>query len=351
MNTNAELVCSGTTFVNQKLPRELKERIKKYGLRNGVALTVAPTGTISSTFFYIGGSGCEPNFAHEQNRNVRESKEGASLDSYRTYKGILPYAERLWRKVHGPDVDWPAFMVTAQELDVESHIMVQAAVQRWVDASVSKTVNCPEDISYDDFVKVYDLAYQLGCKGCTTYRPSDVRGSILSVSSETAGKEASPPTTKRPEALDGRTYQIKWPHRAAALYLTLNHWTDGRPAEMLISSKDSSAQEWMTALTLMITAIFKKGGDTSFVADELKQIQSYSERAHIDGKLHGSLPAYIGHLLEKHFNGGHTFTAEDPRDLKHPFLLGEVCPGCKQPTVFRSEGCKKCSNCTWSNCT
>lgn len=358
--SNAEKIVSGTRFAAVRLPEDMKKRIREHGLRNGVALTVAPTGTVSATFWNLAGSGCEPIFAHEYDRKVRVTSDSGDLDEYKTYHNVRGYANRVWKKMHGESADYPSWMVTAQSLEVQDHVAVQAAVQRWVDASVSKTVNVPKEMSYDEFVKVYDLAYQLGCKGCTTFRPSPVRGSILSVADEDAQTKATAPSQKRPHILNGCTYQIKWPRRKAALYLTLNHDDNGLPSEILVSSKDSSSFEWVTALTLMITAIFKKGGDVSFVADELKQVQSVSDACWVNGKWYGSLVAFIGHVLEGHFNGGSEEEKSPPTvgetssspmgALPVGTITGEVCPDCNAPAVVPESGCKKCRNCGWNSC-
>jgi len=114
---------------------------------------------------------------------------------------------------------------------------MQAAAQKWIDSSISKTINCPEDISFDDFKEVYMAAWDQGCKGCTTYRPNDVTGSVLSVSEEKAPAEEpaqmhvdgdgaevvymSEPLD-RPQELDGATYKLKWPDSEHAIYITVN---------------------------------------------------------------------------------------------------------------------------------
>jgi ribonucleoside-diphosphate reductase alpha chain len=342
-------------FIDQRLPQEYKERIKVHGLRNGVLNTVAPTGTISVVFGYT-GSGCETWFARKHNRKVRQSVEGES-DAYKTYTDIEFYGQRLFHKMFGQKTEEPGYMVTTEDLVVDEHVAVQAAMQRWTDASISKTVNMPKETDYDDFARVYDLAYALGCKGCTTYRPSDVRGSILSVEGEDGEQKTAETIAKRPEVLAGCTYQIRWPKREAALYLTINHNPDGTLGEILVSSKDTSSFEWVTALTLMMTAIFKKGGDVSFVPQELKQVQAVADSGWAPepgnpekNSFYGSLVAYIGAWLEWHM--GMKPENGKPSMIAQPIGMqsGETCPKCKAPAVIRSEGCKKCTNCDYSTC-
>jgi ribonucleoside-diphosphate reductase alpha chain len=355
-------MCNNGSFVATRMGK-FHNDIELSGLRNSVALTVAPTGTTSVVFGNLDGSGCESAFAHVYDRKVRQpNTDGSLLDVYKTYKGVCGYSHRLWKTLNPNEGDdFPAYFVTAQDLGVEEHIAVQAAVQRWTDASVSKTVNVPKEMEYDQFSKVYDLAYSLGAKGCTTYRPSDVRGSILSIASEgpppaeiRSYQETIP---RRPEVLRGCTYQIKWPKRAASLYMTINEDADGFVREVLCASKDTTAFEWVSGLTLMMTAIFKKGGNIAFVAEELKQVQSITDSSFVDGKFYGSLVSYIGHLLERHFNGRPT-EATTPQAGAAPspgvhvigMLSGEPCPSCHAPSVIHKEGCKACTNCGWSSC-
>lgn len=377
------------TFVSQRLPG-LKEDIVIHGIRNGRLLSIAPVGTTSVVFGDM-ASGIEPTFAHEIERKVR--KTSGDGDTYDTYKG-WGYSARLYHHLYGESAELPSHMVTMKDLSVDDHIAIMARVQYWVDAAVSKTINIPEEMPYDEFRRVYSLAYNSGCKSCTTYRPSAVRGSILQDAKavKPASNDASslePVKLRiRPATLQGTTYQIKWPRRERAIYLTINDHPDGGPFEAFITSKDTTDAEWTAALSLMVTAIFRKGGDVGFVADELKQIQSTHDGAWIDSNYHGSIPAYIGHLIEQHLNrqqvvteikiqGTTTWTSEDlgghslqPRpirfkaenviidrsnSLKLPDtdsenIKGELCPSCHAPALIREQGCKKCKNCGYSNC-
>lgn len=351
-------------FFIKKLPESIRAGIAEYGIRNGVLLTIAPTGTTSVVFGNV-SSGVEPIFNMLYWRKVRQADD--------TYKKYLTsdYAVNVWQQLNGElrykeqngfivvdDERLPKQLVTALELAVEEHVVMQAACQRWVDASVSKTVNVPTETSYDNFAKVYELAYAMGCKGCTTYRPSDVRGSVLDIGKkEEAKKDVA--DTVRPRRLTGYTYKVKWPHMASAVYITIN-MHDDRPWELFITSKDSSHSEWITAITLMISAILRRGEDPKFLVDELKQIQSMHHSAWIQGKFYGSLPAYIGAVLEEFFQdqglipkpeeeNSSKYKATDVTDMK-PQVKGEICPSCHNPTVFRSEGCKLCLNCGHSEC-
>ncbi|WP_371224383.1 adenosylcobalamin-dependent ribonucleoside-diphosphate reductase [Roseovarius sp. 2305UL8-3] len=158
----------------QKLDPEVRQAIMRHGLRNGLLTTVAPTGTTS---MYAGNvsSGIEPVFAISYKRAFTKA------DGSKTIQNVEDYAVWLYRQLFGPDADLPDAMVTAMELDPHEHVAMQAAAQAWVDSAISKTVNCPEDITFEQFEHVYMKAYESGCKGCTTFRPNPITGSILSV--------------------------------------------------------------------------------------------------------------------------------------------------------------------------
>lgn len=347
------------TFASQRLDYAILERIKKYGLRNGMLLTVAPTGTTSILFGNV-SSGIEPVFDHKPKRNVRQAD-----NSYLAHE-TLGYGAALYARLHGNEqhpVELPSYMVTCDDLSVEDHITTQATVQRWIDASVSKTCNISEGTTYEQFVKVYDLAYALGCKGCTTYRPSDTRGNILSREGDQPrasgkGSQASQELLLRPEVLQGVTHKIKWPSMTASLYLTVNY-NDGLPHEVFLASKDGRHHDWMTALTLMITSILRRGGDISFVGQELQQVHSFGDTAFLQapGDTHpmhyGSLPAYIGAHLATYLRAtpSEALLAATTKSLPAIAIeAGEKCPKCQAHTLERKEGCKTCASCGYSDC-
>lgn len=336
------------TFAGLNLSAEYQDRICRTGIRNGVLLTVAPTGTTSILYGNI-SSGIEPVFLHRIERSVRQAD-----DTFRKYEA-WDYNALLYRAMFGSQ-ELPNYFVTSEDLTIEDHVATQAAVQRWVDASVSKTINVPERTTYEEFKKVYDLAYTLGCKGCTTYRPSDVRGSILAKPAQSGTLEGSGTTLARRETvLQGITRKIKWPSMASALYITINHTAEGLPFEVFFNSKDAKSQEWMTGLSLMISAILRKGGDVSFISEELGAVQSVHDTAWMraegeeKSKFFGSLIAYIGFILGKDLNS----TAwKDSRALQLTVEpTRERCPQCHAPALTRKEGCKVCDNCSYSDCS
>src|SRR5690606_8075694 len=201
--------------------------------------------------------------------------------------------------------------VTAQTLTPADHLRMQAAAQEVVDSSISKTVNCPEDIAFDAFADVYVEGWRLGCKGLTTYRPNAVTGSVLSAApAEPAAAEPAPEAppaevtlSPRPESLTGATYKVKWPDSPHAVYVTLNDVVgpDGpRPFEIFINSKNMEHYAWTLGLTRMISAVFRRGGDVSFVAEELKAVFDPRGGGWLNGRYVPSLLAAIGGVIERH---------------------------------------------------
>ena len=164
----------------KQMDDDIKQAIHKFGIRNALLTSIAPTGTIS---LYAGNvsSGIEPVFAYSYTRKVLQN-DGSHIE-----EEVVDYAVQMWRDKFG-NAQLPDYFVSAQNLTPSDHVRMQAAAQKWVDSSISKTINCPEDISFGDFKEVYMQAYDTGCKGCTTYRPNEVTGSVLAVASEDKSK-------------------------------------------------------------------------------------------------------------------------------------------------------------------
>ncbi|HEY3642462.1 MAG TPA: adenosylcobalamin-dependent ribonucleoside-diphosphate reductase, partial [Xanthobacteraceae bacterium] len=284
------------------LPDDIRERIAAGGIRNALPTSIAPTDTIS-LFADNVSSGIEPVFALSYTRRVL-LRDGSTLQ-----EEVSDYALRRFRDQFGRDAPLPEPFVTAHDLTPAEHIRMQAAVQRHVDSAISKTVNLPEDMPFEAFQHVYWDAYRSGCKGCTTYRPNPVTGAVLEANRVEA--TAAPPTTiqspvgllVRSEKLAGATYKLRWPDSEHAFYVTINDVeTDGirRPFEVFINSKNLEHYAWVVALTRMISAVFQRGGDVSFVADELKQVFDPRGGQWADRRYVPSLVAAIGEILERH---------------------------------------------------
>ena len=346
----------------QDMDSDVRDAIAQHGIRNALLTSIAPTGTIS---LYAGNvsSGIEPVFAYAYTRKVLQK------DGSRTEEEVIDYAVQMWRDKMG-EAELPEYFVNAQTLAPLEHVRMQAAAQKWVDSSISKTINCPEDISFEAFKDVYMAAWDQGCKGCTTYRPNAVTGSVLSVSSES---EKAPEIDKgadvvyineplsRPEALEGQTYKVKWPDSEHAIYITVNDLLlngHRRPFEVFINSKNMEHFAWTVALTRMISAVFRRGGDVSFVVEELKAVFDPRGGAWVDGKYIPSILAAIGGVIEHHMistgfiAGAGMGLKVDPQaeviNLKQS--RGASCSSCGQFDLRMVEGCMTCGSCGYSKC-
>ena len=342
------------------LDPETRGMIAEHGLRNGCLTTIAPTGTIS----LLAGntsSGIEPVFAFSYNRRVRQA------DNSYVEEPVQDYALTVWRRLKGEAPPPEHSFVSAQTLTPADHLAMQAVAQQHIDSSISKTINCPEDISFEDFADVYTRAFDLGCKGCTTYRPNAVTGSVLSVEKPEAKAKAEeinmPALTARPENLMGTTYKIKWPESEHALYVTINDIEENgrrRPFEIFINSKNMEHYAWTLALTRMISAVFRRGGDVSFVAEELKAVFDPRGGAWMGGRYVPSLLAAIGDVIQRHLDsdsvkGVVAYATADP-DPSQPAapahrLAPRGCPKCGAAALIRAEGCDKCLECGYSKCS
>jgi ribonucleoside-diphosphate reductase alpha chain len=349
------------------LPSKLQAAIKDKGIRNGLLLTIAPTGTTSIYYGNV-SSGLEPTFGWKYWR--KKLKDDGTFEEFQ----VEDYAYRLYKQLKGHKDDnfqLPDYFVTADQLTVEEHVRTQAVCQRYIDSSISKTVNCPTAMTFEQFKAVYDLAFELGLKGCTTYRydPDSGRGAVLSAESQLSpsAPEALPvrisqiEPTVRPEELTGTTYKLKWPNVAQAFYITINDYVDDegiqRPFEIFINSKSLHHQEWIAALTRTISAVFRRGGDTTFLVDELKQVHSARDGAWIKGKYVPSLVALIGDTLERHFQGLNLLPSaalepkEETTQAETTTLpQGELCTKCNEATLIHQDGCTKCTSCGHSAC-
>src|SRR6056297_1569578 len=519
----------------QHMDEEVRDAVAEHGIRNALLTSIAPTGTIS---LYAGNvsSGIEPVFAYSYTRKVLQ-KDGTRIE-----EEVVDYAVQLWRDLHS-EAAFPDHFVNAQTLAPSDHVRMQAAAQKWVDSSISKTINVPEDISFEAFKNVYMEAWDTGCKGCTTYRPNAVTGSVLSVSeapakeqfdqlpsfptvaerlvwamqkgeglkaselADQAGMDRSliasfikgerepsrsdapkiaavlgvspgwllsgeshdlpdptpplhtiaarieaaaaavgiddipslaaasgvpadtiaawdgetkptnrdaravaealsvtprwllfgegdgpalhpgantdtpPPAAStavteartpgevvymtepldRPTALEGQTYKLKWPDSEHAIYITINdivHAGRRQPFEVFINSKNMEHFAWTVALTRLISAVFRRGGDVSFVVEELKAVFDPRGGAWMNGKYVPSILAAIGSVIERHLvaigfiEGEGLGLKSDPRaevvNLDPP--RGKACPACGQYDLRMVEGCLTCMSCGHSKC-
>ena len=386
------------------LPADIREAIATHGIRNGLLTSIAPTGTISLIADNV-SSGIEPCFAFSYSRRV------LMPDGTKQEEMVSDYAYRRFRAMFGEDAALPDYFVTAQTLSPADHLAVQALAQAYIDSSISKTINCPANIAFEDFKHIYRTAYEEGCKGCTTYRPNAVTGAVL-VSADEAPIQAESPIEPviaaepelpfetvretarisrddvarvtrdgvvymtqpldRPGDLPGHTYKVRWPDLDHAFYITINDIEqDGRrrPFEIFINSKNMEHYAWTVALTRMISAVFRRGGDVSFVVEELKAVFDPRGGQWMGKRYVPSLLAAIGDVIEKHLIAiGFMAKSLEDSDAERAAQAAQAvqsagsqssgasgisaqrCPRCASPGFVKMEGCETCIECGYSRC-
>jgi ribonucleoside-diphosphate reductase alpha chain len=328
------------------LDQETKALIASHGLRNACLTSIAPTGTTSLIAGNV-SSGIEPVFAWSYSRKIRQA-DGSSRE-----ERVEDYAMRMWKRVRGDEPPPPELFVSAQTLTPSDHLTMQAAAQAMIDSSISKTVNCPEQISFEAFADIYVEGYHLGCKGLTTYRPNPVTGSVLSVGEPAGTKPVPEALAPRADQLHGATYKLKWPESAHAVYVTINDVErDGerRPFEMFINSKNMEHYAWTLGLTRMVSAVFRRTSDVAFVAEELKAVFDPRGGAWMQGRYVPSLLAAIGEIVERHL-GGMTGEPAEPGRFEAPSAKAmPQCPQCGASALIKVEGCNNCLDCGYSKC-
>lgn len=356
------------------LPSELKDDIRKYGIRNSHLTSIAPTGTIS---LYAGNvsSGIEPIFAASYTRKVLQP------DGSKTEERVTDYALTIWERHQAAktrltkepsDPGLPPNFVTAQDLSPHDHLVMQAAAQTYIDSSISKTINLPEDIGFEDFEAVYTYAYYHGCKGCTTYRPNEITGSVLSVDEKpkeapedaykaVADTIAEAALSERPETLPACVYKVKM-GGDPAFYVTVSDITENgqrRPFEVFINTKNPEHIAWTTALTRTISAIFRRPHDSSFIVEELKNVFDPKGGGFWKNQYRPSVVAAIGQVIEDHMReiGYGNFGERKvsmPAVMAAPYggteVLKATCPQCFSTNMKHEAGCTQCLDCGHSKC-
>lgn len=380
--------------------------------RNSHLMSIQPTGTTSLISDNVSG-GIEPVFALNYKRKVLQPDGSHKVSEVRSF------AYQLAMEQNAP-TDGPEW-VTATELTPIEHLEMAAAAAHYVDSGISKTINCPADMSFEDFGAVYTAAHSLGMKGCTTYRPTENRGSVIFtepapektvavtidpaamlpgdmvreladklIDAQNAGAQIvfdKPYDPKQPLEIDpagflgkpdrqigklpelalgdglakrepvltGKTYKLKPSGAEHALYITIND-RDGAPFEIFFNTKDASHYQWMTALSRMISAVFRKGGDVAFVADELLQVFD-PKGGYIEPGV-GYVPSLcsgIGKIIRQHCGPGFVDVVNlepttTPVTVAPQHATIPDCPRCQVGTLAYKEGCSQCLDCGYTKC-
>jgi ribonucleoside-diphosphate reductase alpha chain len=323
-------------------------------LRNATTTTIAPTGTLS----IIAGcsSGIEPLFAISFVRRVMDNDELLEVNPYfeRTAKEMAFYSPELMdaiahtgsiRDMKAVPEDVRRVFVTAHDVTSEWHIRMQAAFQKYTDNAVSKTVNLPRDATVEDVLKVYNLAYELGCKGVTIYRDGSKENQVLSFEDKAKAAQAAIIDVRdRPETLEGFTTKVLT--GMGNLYVTVTEH-DGRPFEVFatIGKSGKSTTAKTEAIGRLVSLALRSGVGVEKIVEQLKGICGEHPVFQKDGLIL-SIPDAISRVLEKRY-------MKDQKGARHKkfenSLLGETCPECGQKISFE-EGCMTCHFCGFTKC-
>jgi ribonucleoside-diphosphate reductase alpha chain len=346
----------------RRMPDAVRQQVAKYGTRNVTILTQAPTGTVGSM---VGTStGIEPFYALTY---FRQSRLGFD-------EQYVPVAQE-WREAH-PGEPLPAYFVGAMDLTPEEHIYVQAAIQRWTDSSISKTANAPSTYTMEDTAKLYELAYDLGCKGVTIYRDKSRSEQVLHLKEEDKPQDQAPTPSAAaarahqfpnnvevypvPSQVSGRTYRKETP--AGTARVVINE-VDNDPFEvfMLLGRAGSEVQSFMEALGRIISLYLRSSGDLTprrrlqLVAEQLKGIGGANQMGFGSDRVLSVVDA-IGQVLDRHLNpdkqanGGDYSVAAPSTSLSGSGPQLDLCPQCEAPSLVYEEGCAHCQNCGYSKC-
>jgi len=322
--------------------------------RNATTTTIAPTGTLS--IIAECSSGIEPLFALSFVRRVMDNDELVEVNPY--FEAVARergfYNEPLMDKIArcgtiaGMDEipkDIRDVFVTAHDVSPEWHVRMQAAFQKYTDNAVSKTVNLPKDAKTEDVQRVYDLAYDLGCKGVTIYRDGSKENQVLSYEEREKAKSLSVADVKeRPETLEGFT--TKMVTGMGNLYVTVTEY-NGEPFEVFatIGKSGKSTTAKTEAIGRLVSLALRSGVAVEKIVEQLKGICGEHPVFQKDGLIL-SIPDAISRVLEKRYLANHG----EKRKKKHEnSLLGETCPECGQ-TISFEEGCATCHFCGFTKC-
>lgn len=330
------------------LPKTIQDKINKTGIRNVTLLTVAPTGstgTMAET-----STGIEPFFEFEFVRNSRIGKVKIREKVYQEWLDA--------QDVNEESLGTPEYFITSSGLTPEEHVKVMATAQKYVDSSISKTVNCPEGYTVEQVKQVYELMYKLGCKGGTIYRDNSRREQVLektedkktnlNSSKDSVSAINEKPVLDYPSVRDGKTYSIDTPVGRA--HITINEF-EKNPIECFVEvgKAGSDLQSFSEALGRLISLVFRLRSDVAGI-ERVNRIVNQLEG--IGGarsigfgeKRVLSLPDAVAKILKAHYEG------KEIVELKEKQSVGDLCPSCGNTTFIRAEGCHTCKSCGYSEC-
>ncbi|NQV38168.1 MAG: adenosylcobalamin-dependent ribonucleoside-diphosphate reductase [Candidatus Marinimicrobia bacterium] len=360
----------------KNLPKHLKDSIEEQGIRNCTCTTVAPTG--SGAIVARVTSGIEPIFATSYKRKVKKNDGyGKEFDEYTVFHPII-------EKLFGNDEKLPDYIVTAHDVDPYFRVKLQGVIQKYIDSSISSTVNLPEDIQLDAVADIYMSAYKSGLKGITVYREGSREGILVTEKKESKEKSTSkgnglatengqlaPIPQMRPRIRPGTTQGVTRRIRTGegTLYITINQDPNGLcEVFTAIGKAGGNAAAQSEAISRLISLALRSGIDPNAIVRQLIGISGPNPTWE-DGRLILSTPDAIGKALDDYLNNHNVtqpqhddtfpsstqFTLADEMETKiapvtdYTFKNITTCPDCGS-TVQHQSGCVTCPSCGFSKC-
>ncbi len=344
---------SQSLFV-QDLPKKLQNKIKKNGIRNCTLTTVAPTG--SGAIVARVTSGVEPIFATSYQRKVKKNDSlGKEFDTFTVYHPVV-------KEMFGTDENLPEYVVTAHNVDPYFRVKMQGVVQKYIDSSISSTVNLAEETTVDTVADIYMTAYKADLKGITVYREGSREGILItddksSENEEENSENAEMKTARnRPSITEGKTRRMRTGD--GTLYVTVNEDENGLCEVFTAIGKAGGTVAAQTeAISRLISLALRSGIDPNSIINQLKGISGPNPTWE-DGQLILSTPDAIGRALETFVNGD-----SPSQEKKSQFEIaeqnptqgqsreyGQHCSECDGSGIVNEGGCLVCKDCGWSKC-
>jgi ribonucleoside-diphosphate reductase alpha chain len=349
----------------QALPQEIHEAIKRDGIRNSTVLTMPPVGT--GSIVAQTSSGIEPIFCTSYRRRVK-NHDGDTFSEYKVYHPLI-------KRMFGDDEKLPDHVVTAHQIDPYFRVKMQGVIQKYVDSSISSTVNLPEDVSVDTVADIYMTAYKAGLKGITVYREGSREGILQTeefAKKQNAGQAAPKHEEKhrkgprqRPQTTFGVTERIKTGE--GYLYITINEDEDGLcEVFTTIGKAGGNAAAQSEAISRLISLALRSGIEPREIVKQLKGISGPSPVWDGHGGQILSTPDGIGKVIERYLENREQFKADHhahqqklkagaataaaaPKKAEDGPKTSTTCPECGS-NVEHVSGCVVCYNCGWSKC-
>ena len=353
---------SKSKFV-KNLPKALQNKIKKLGIRNSTLTTVAPTG--SGAIVARVTSGVEPIFATSYKRRVKENTGyGKTFKEYKVYHPVI-------QKLYGTDDSLPDHVVTAHKIDPYFRVRMQGSIQKYIDSSISSTVNLANDITVETIADIYMTAYKSGLKGITVYREGSREGILITndtknekkseESSKTSTEDVEKTPRSRPNQTKGVTRRIRTGE--GTLYITINEDENGLcEVFTTIGKAGGNAAAQSEAISRLISLSLRSGLDPKAIVRQLKGISGPNPTWE-DGRLILSTPDAIGKALDDYLleNGEQNAEKTEKKNSDSPRITlvqegqqytpeGMICGECQNHSLYNEGGCLTCKECGWSKC-